>query len=369
MKFLWFTWKDLAHPLAGGAEVENEEIAARLCSQGHEVTFVVGGFQGGKEQETIKGYKVIRVGGALSVYWKAYRYYKKHLVGWADVIIEEINTIPFFTSCYAKEKNILLYHQLCRKVWFYQMIFPLNVIGYTVEPIYVWLLRKNKIITISESSKRDLMRYGYKSQNINIIPMGIEIDPCSNPVKIKKFDEPTVLSLGAIRAMKRPDHQIRAFEIAKESIPELKLKIAGGGKGRYFERVMAQIKSSKYASSIEYLGRITIEKKIELMGKSHLILVTSVKEGWGLIVTEANSQGTPAVVYDIDGLRDSTKDGITGVVIKENTPVALAKELVKLLRDKERYNKMAANAYNMALDCNFKRSSDTFLEIVKKYLK
>ena len=47
MKILWLTWKDREHPLAGGAEVVNEELAKRLVADGHEVTFVVGGFQGG----------------------------------------------------------------------------------------------------------------------------------------------------------------------------------------------------------------------------------------------------------------------------------------------------------------------------------
>jgi len=42
---------------------------------------------------------------------------------------------------------------------------------------------------------------------------------------------------------------------------------------------------------------------IGLLQKSHVLAVTSVKEGWGLVVTEANPQGTPAVVYNVDGLR------------------------------------------------------------------
>ncbi len=55
MKILWLTWKDIKHPLAGGAEVVNEELAKRLAKDGHEVLFLVGGFEGG---EGGSGYKL-----------------------------------------------------------------------------------------------------------------------------------------------------------------------------------------------------------------------------------------------------------------------------------------------------------------------
>ena len=60
--------------------------------------------------------------------------------------------------------------------------------------------------------------------------------------------------------------------------------------------MLSRIAVSDYVQDIEYLVRVSEAKKNELMQKSHLILVASVKEGWGLIV-EANSQGTPVVAY------------------------------------------------------------------------
>jgi hypothetical protein len=55
------------------------------------------------------------------------------------------------------------------------MAFPLNVLGYALEPIYLWLLRDRKVITISESTKSDLLRYGFKPGNVSIVSEGIEI--------------------------------------------------------------------------------------------------------------------------------------------------------------------------------------------------
>ena len=225
------------------------------------------------------------------------------------------------------------------------MPFPLSFIGYMLEPIYLWLLRDRYVITESESTKRDMLRYGFSAERISVIPVGITAKPLEKLDEVDKFPQPTVLSLGAIRAMKRTLDQISAFEIAKEHIPDLRLKIAGSVTDSYGKKVLRRIAASDYAQDIEYLGRVDEAKKTELMQKSHFILVTSVKEGWGLIVTEANSQGTPAVVYDVDGLRDSVKDRETGLISKQNTPQALAEAIVECLSNPDEYARLRKNAW------------------------
>ncbi len=176
MKILWFTWKDRKNPMAGGAELVNEGLAERLAKDGHEVIFLVAGFRGGAEEEVVNGYKIIRMGNRWTVYWKAYRYYKKHLVGLADLVIDEVNTIPFFAKFYVKEKNIILCYQLCREVWFYQIFFPLNLIGYLLELIYMRLLNDRYVLTESESTKIDLQKFGFKEDRVFTFPIGIEAE-------------------------------------------------------------------------------------------------------------------------------------------------------------------------------------------------
>jgi len=364
MKILWLTWKDRKNPLAGGAEVVNEELAKRLVADGHEVIFLVGGFKDGVPEEIKDGFKIIRVGGRWSVYIKAYQYYKKNLKDWPEIVIDEVNTIPFFAKFYVKQRNILFIHQLCREIWFYQMFFPLNIVGYLLEPIYLWLLSDRKVITISESTKKDLMRFGFKEENISIISEGIELEPVDDISLIQKFGELTILSLGAIREMKRTDHIIRAFEIAKKDTKDLKLIIAGDSNSSYGKKVLKYITNSKYSDSIKYLGRVDIDKKIELMQKSHLIAVTSVKEGWGLIVTEANSQGTPAIAYNVDGLRDVVKDNETGLVCDKNTPENMAKKITQILNNPEQYKTLQKNAWEWSKKVNFDESYKQFQHII-----
>lgn len=365
MKILWMTWKDRTNPLAGGAEVVNEELAKRLVADGHEVILLVGGYKDAKTEEVIDGYKVVRLGNRYSVYWKAWRYYRANLRGWADLVIDEVNTMPFFAKYYVKERNILFAHMLCREIWFYQLIFPLSLIGYLFEPIYLWMLRDRKVITVSESTKNDLIRAGFKPASIDIISEGIEISPLENLSSVEKYPNPTLLSLGSIRPMKRTLDQVKAFELAKATIPTLKLKVAGDSTGRYGRKVLAYIAKSPFKEDIEYVGRVDEVKKIELMQKCHAILVTSVKEGWGLIVTEAASQGTPAIVYNVDGLRDSVLSAKTGLISAQNTPTSLAEGINSYFADNSALQSKQNAAWNMSKKITFKRSYTDFKQAVR----
>lgn len=366
MKILWLTWKDKKNPLAGGAEIVNEELAKRLVVDGHEVIFLVAGYDNSLDEEIIDGYKVIRLGNRWTVYFKVWQYFRENLDGWADLVIDEVNTIPFFAKFYMLEKNILFVHQLCREIWFYQIFFPLNLIGYLLEPIYLWMLNDRKVITVSESTKKDLMRFGFKAENISIISEGIELEPLSELASIEsdKFPMPTILSLGSVRPMKRTMDIVEAFELARYNMPQLRLKIAGDMSGVYGEKVRQHISKSEYKDDIEILGKVSPEKRLELMKKSHLLVVTSVKEGWGLVVSEAASQGTPAVVYDVDGLRDSVRHNDTGVVCQFNNPDYLALDVLNILSDRNNYERLRRNAWMWSREINFEKSYDDFRGII-----
>jgi len=327
MNIVWFTWKDIMHPEAGGAESVADTMAQRLVQDGHTVIFLTSNYPGGKHKDHINGYDVIRVGTKFTVYLFAAFYYLRHLRTWPNIVIEEINTMPFFTRFYIYKKKKILIFQLCREIWFHEFVTPLNYVGYFFEPIYMSLLKGMHFITESKSTKSDLIKYGFNKNDISIFPIGVSL-PKKEVNSVQKFSIFTLLSIGSIRSMKQTDHQIKAFELAKKSIPELRLYISGKPNGAYGAQVLSMIKSSQYAKDITYLGYTSNLKRAELMKKAHCLLVTSVKEGWGLIVTEAGVQGTPSIVYDVDGLRDTVDFGKAGYMSEENTPKSLAKSII-----------------------------------------
>ena len=349
----------------------NEALAKRLVRDGHEVTFVVGTYPGAKDKEThADGYEIIRMGNRYNLFFVAWRYYRKNLTGWADLVIDEVNTMPFFAKYYVDAPTIVFAHMLCRRIWFYELPFPISLGGYILEPLYLRLINVGHAITVSESTRQDLLRVGFKPDNVHVISEGITTKPLAKlPPLSGKAKQPTMLSFGAMRAMKRTLDQIKAFEIAKQSIPELKLDVAGSSAGNYGQKVLQAIAASPYENDITYHGRVSEKQKLELMRRAHVITQTSIKEGWGLTVTEANSQGTPAVVYDIDGLRDSVQTGKrggvpTGIIVKQNNPQTLAAGIVTLLDDKKLYASYRQAAWRWSQEITFDASYIDFTQVI-----
>lgn len=371
---LVFNWKDIRHPQAGGAEVVLHELMIRMVSDGYDVTLLTAQYTNSSETDIIDGINIIRVPGGRIVHsFKAIAYYIKNLRGKFDIIIEQVNTAPYLVSWFTKnEKTYQFYHMLCREIWFYEMNKIMALIGYLLlEPLALMLqaiiarLKNSKIITISQSSKNDIIRFGFKKENIYIISEGIDNQPLKSiDDSLPKEKYFTVLFHSSLRQMKRPIEVFKAFGVFVKEHPEAKLWISGGGD---------QTKLRKYAedndfiNSVTFWGRTSQEQKLELMQKASVICSTSIKEGWGLIVTEANSMGTPAISYDVDGLRDSTNAGM-GIVCTPST-TSMAKSLSDLHKiftfDKSMYDDMRQKALDSAKSINFNQSYQDFLNIIK----
>ena len=354
---LWLAWKDYTHPQAGGAEVVLREFMKRQVADGHRVSLLTAKHPGAKDREMMDGIDVIRVGTNRYMHsFQALWHYLRKLRDRYDIVIETVNTAPYLSSLFkTRAKRFALAHQLAREIWYHETKAPLSQLGYYVlEPAALRLLARSKVplITISESTKQDIAHYGWEPTRTHIVSEGIELEPLEDLERIQKYRRPTILSLGAMRGMKRTLDQIEAFELAKVRMPDLQMKIAGDSSGAYGQRVLERIATSPYQADLEYLGKVSRTEKIALMQHCHAIVVTSVKEGWGLIVTEAASQGTPAVVYDVDGLRDSVRDGQTGIVVNP-TPAALATGIVELLEDEARYRDLCQRAWQWSQEITF----------------
>jgi glycosyltransferase involved in cell wall biosynthesis len=94
---------------------------------------------------------------------------------------------------------------------------------------------------------------------------------------------------------------------------------------------------------VTFMGRVSAPEKHRLMSQSNALLMTSVREGWGLVVTEANACGTPAIVYDVPGLRDSVRHESTGLVVAPQ-PADLAQAMIRLTRDPQLHDRLSAES-------------------------
>lgn len=362
MRILIFNWRDIKNPLAGGAEVLTHEHAKRWVEKGHRVTLFSSAFPGYKKEEIIDGVRIIRAGNRLTVYHQAFRYYKKCFQGQYDIVIDQINTIPFFTPLYVKEPLLAHINQLAREVWFHEIPFPFSLLGFLIEPWYLKIYRNIPVVTISQSSKEDLLNLGFSKTNIQIIPMGVNLQIRRRENKEK---EPTLIWVNRIIKSKRLEHALKTFEYVRRKIPNAKLWIVGPISPSYQNKLQRQVQKLGLKDVI-FHNFVEEKRKQELIQKAHLIISTSVREGWGLTITEANALGTPALVYNVAGLRDSTKNNKTGLICEKNTPQVLAENIIKLLKNNSLYQRLQEGAYRWGKEFSWDKSAQKAIEIMER---
>jgi glycosyltransferase involved in cell wall biosynthesis len=342
----------------GGAEVFTREVAKRWAEAGHEVTLFTSVFPGCRGEEFLDGVRVVRAGGRYSVYWKAKEYYKKRFSKEDyDVIIDEINTKPFFTPKFVNngEKTFALIHQLAREYWFYETPFPISYIGYYfLEGRWLRNYVDVPTVTVSESTRQDLLSLGFKK--VFVVPEGINFTPLSEVSEKEEY--PVVVYAGRLKRAKRPDHAVRVFKIVKEKFQNAELWIIGDGPFRKeLERIAGE--------GVKFFGGLPNEGRRRLLAKAWVLVNPSVREGWGLNVIEANALGTPCVAYDVAGLRDSVRNGETGMLVPNGDVEALANAIIKVLSDYGLREKLSRNAIKWAGRFRWDKTAEEFLKVVE----
>ncbi len=371
MNVVWFSWKDIFHPQAGGAETMTDMALSALVQQGHTVTLLTASYPGSEyKPDVVSGYRIRRTGGRWSVYIRAWILYFDAYQS-SDVVVDEINAIPFAAPLLLPRKKVITFvHHISRNVWLYQIFFPINILGFLLEPIYYYMLAwlRKPIITVSQSTQSDLLYYGVRPENIFITTT---FHALTSPIGLseKKYDDaPTVLVVGSIRPMKRTLHAVQAFEIVAQHIPNCKLILAGSHEGSYGRQVCQYVEKSKFRNQIVLLGFVDEKEKQALMRSLSVLALTSVREGWCLVATEAHSQGLPTVVYDVHGLRDSTQHNVTGLVVDPN-PIALAEGLINILQDTTLRQRLSTQALTSGSFFTLERAQQKFLDNFNAIIK
>ena len=356
MRAIFLNWRDLAHPRAGGAEVLAQGLAQRLVHAGHNVVFFSAHVAGRPDDEEVDGLKHVRRGGRYSVYSAAYGWLRRTRPSY-DVLIDHINTVPFFTPLYERARTLALVPQLARDVWWYEAPALVAPAGIIAERLYHRLYRATPAITISESSAADLRAFGWRGP-IRTIAMPVP-PPSESGVKAI---HPTIVFVGRLTPSKRAEHAIEAFGFVRARFPDARLWVIGGSDDARYERRLRE--QAGRIGGIEFTGRLSDEQRRQRMTAAHVIAVTSVREGWGLVVTEANAAGTPAVGYDVPGLRDSIKPGI-GILVPAGDPRQLGTAIADLLADSARVQTMSERARADAARYSWDRTYAEFVQALR----
>lgn len=318
MRILILSWKDLSHPHAGGAEVYTHEIAQRWVRWGHDVTLFAAAVPGHAPARR-DGVDIVRSGSRTGVYGDARRWYQRHGARRFDVVIDEINTRPFLAPRFVRDRPVVaLIHQVAREVWFYETAAPVALAGrYWLEPRWLRVYRTVPTLTVSPSSVKSLHRYGLR--DVRMVPEG-----CDTELRreVHKQRHPTISVVGRLTASKRPFDAVAAFRRVRQVLPTAELWFIGDGPLRPRLDALGD-------RGVRVWGRLSERDKLDVLSRAHTLIVTSVREGWGLVVDEAAAVGTPTIAYDVAGLRDAVP--AAGGVLVRPRPVDLARALLERL--------------------------------------
>ena len=351
---------DAVYPwVKGGAEKRVYELAKRLAQRGHEVHWYSIGWwwpEQGQKDITMDGIILHGVSKPIELYSDDRRSIKEAILFslklfkplWKESFdVVDCQGFPFF-SCFTakihslmgKSNLIITLHEVWGDYW-YQYLGKPGIFGKIIERLMLGLT--DNIITVSKKTKKDLKKI-IKSENSIVISNGIDFNHIT---KIQPSNEKSsVIFAGRLIKEKNVDVLIKSIKIVKKKIPDIKCLIIGEGPEELkLKKLVAEL---QIEDNIIFKGFMkNYDDLIGYMKSSKVLVLPSTREGFGIVVIEANACGIPVIVVDheMNAALDLVHDGENGFKTKLS-PVDMADNIIKSIEreeeNKEKYIEISA---------------------------
>lgn len=338
----------------GGAEKLISEITPMLRDKGHQVDVLA--FDGAdtafKKALTDKGIKVYSFGKGCNIYNPLFIFRLAKMMKNYD-IVHTHNTAP---QLFAAIGSVLCSVVLCttehntsnrrRDLKWY-------------APIDKWMYsRYAKIICISNQAEDNLRKYLPNVKNVCTIFNGVDINRFHNakPLDSLKSTKNVVVMVAGFRYQKDQDTLIRAFTYLDKDKYELWL-VGDGERRPILEKMIYELG----LNNVKLLG---IRNDIpNVLQTADIVVMSSHFEGLSLSNIEGMSVNKPFISSNVDGLREVV-DGY-GLLFPHGDDKALAKNIEKLMTDKEYYKAMAKRCQERAKDFDIHKMVDAYIDVYK----
>ena len=365
MNILVVNWQDITNPLSGGAEVHFHEIFSRIARLGHRVTLCCSTYRGAARREVIDGIEILRCGSRpLFNFVFPFTYLARLRASDFDVVVEDLNKVPFFSPLYVRRPLAGIAHHLFgRSVFRETGLLPAAYV-YVMERCALALYRTRiPFMVVSRSTEQEFIANGFPAGRLEVIHNCVDHRRYTVGDG-KKSAGPLAVYFGRLKKYKSVDHFLRALPAVIAAFPALKAVVAGGGDDLGRLREMAR--GLGIQDAVEFTGYVTEEEKIDLLRRAWFTVSTSLKEGWGLTVIEANACGTPSVAADVPGLRDAVREGVTGLLYPHGDIRALSACMVRLLEDGELRRQLGEGAVRWAATFDWDDAAERTLAFLSR---
>jgi glycosyltransferase involved in cell wall biosynthesis len=358
-----FNWRDTANPEGGGSERYVESMARGLVRHGAQATVFCAAHSEAPADEVVDGVRYVRRGNHLTIYLLGALHLLLGRFGRVDLVVDVQNGLPFFTRLVTAKPVVVLVHHVHREQW--PVVFPgrLGRVGWWIErALAPRIYRGSQYVAVSRATRAELMALGVGKERIAVVHNGTEPAP---PVTSDRSATPAVCVLGRLVPHKQVEHAIDAVVAVRRLHPDLELTIVGSG---WWEDDLRKYVAEAGAGDIvTFAGHVTEQQKHEILARSWLMLLPSLKEGWGLVVGEAGSHGVPTVAYaSAGGTRESIRHGWSGLLVHDQAGFRDA--VRELLADDEERQRLGLGARTMSHTFAWEHSQDSFAHVLRDVL-
>jgi len=365
MRILVINHRDIKNPRAGGLEELVQQTAKYWVAWGHSVDLVCAGYDGAPRDEMIDGIHVIRGPNEYIFNWWAP--FKARALGVRryDVILEYISKVACFVPVFIRSTpTAVMIPHLFGKTAFAELPWLMAAYAYALEQPIPWVYRRCLFWALSKTTAEDLLGRGIQRERIEIIYPGFNEDLLKLDPEVEKTEFPSLIYIGRLKRYKRVDLIISAIAKLRKQFPDIHLFVVGTGD--YEKELRSQATSLGVEKSVEFCGFVSEARKKELMQMAWIGAQTSTIEGWGLGVIEAAACGTPTVASDSPGLRESVRDGETGILVPHGDVEALQNKISCLLTDTALRETMGTEARAWARQFSWKEMAHHSLKFLER---
>lgn len=237
------------------------------------------------------------------------------------------------------------------------------------------LRRANRVIAISENTRRDLVTlFGAEPKKIEVVYCGIDpsFSPSNDPGDIEclrtqhHLPEKMILFVGTIEPRKNVARLIRAFARAKRNAHLPHRLVLVGARGWKDQEVDAAIEQEGIAEQVIFAGYVAQEELPRWYRAADLFVYPSLYEGFGLPPLEAMACGAPVVSSNASSLPEVIGDA--GLLVAPDDEDALADAITRALTDAALREQMIERGLKQAAKFSWARAARETTDIYRTVL-
>lgn len=367
-------------PYVGGGQRYIQHLGKELNKFGFDVHWLYTKQPNTKKEELIDGIKCHRIGVPfgraffpLASMLPAYKLAKKVDLLQFDVYFAGMS--GWIPGKMSKKPYLLMVYEFFQELWNTMAKNRIESCVYRGIEKYLANSPYPLFLTISEYTKSRMVNLGCDEELVKVVYLGVDHElfyPGYKQTFRKKHKLDKKFILGWTGRMNLSQSKnlpmlLKAFKIVKEQVPNTVLAFDGPD----FHKLAPTVKEMglKIGDDVIYNGCTSRPELPTFYSSMDLYVCSSLSEGFGLSVVEAEACGKPVVCFDVGSLPEVVKDKKTGIVVKEKTEQAFAEAIIILLNDERERKNYGDSAAKWSKLFNWEKTAKETVEVYKELIE